>query len=38
MKVLIDDIEKNGERGQRPIPRSADVTPETMPKVREAVQ
>jgi hypothetical protein len=39
MKLLIDDIERNGERGQRPIPaRSADVTPDMMPKIHKAVQ
>lgn len=39
MKILIDDIEKNGERGSEPLPaRPAKVTPEMLPRIREAVQ
>ena len=38
MKILIEDIEKNGARGDRPLPpRPAELTPEMMPKIREAV-
>ena len=39
MKLLIDDIGSNGERGKEPLPaRSAMVTPDMLPKIREAVQ
>jgi hypothetical protein len=39
MKLLIDDIEQNGERGEIPLPaRPAEVTPDMLPKIREAVQ
>lgn len=39
MKLLIDDIARNGERGTTKLPaRSAEVTPEMERKVREAVQ
>jgi hypothetical protein len=39
MKLLIDDIESNGERGKEPLPaRPAMVTPDMLPKIREAVQ
>lgn len=39
MKALIRDIEANGERGQTPLPpREAVVTPDMLPKIREAVQ
>jgi hypothetical protein len=39
MKLLIDDIERNGERGDLPLPaRSAEVTPEIEAEAREAVQ
>ncbi|HRS32822.1 MAG TPA: DUF305 domain-containing protein [Rectinema sp.] len=39
MKLLVDDIERNGLRGNAPIPpRSADVTPDMEPKIKEAVQ
>ena len=39
MKLLIDDIERNGRRGNSTLPaRRAVVTPEMEPKIREAVQ
>jgi hypothetical protein len=39
MKLLIDDIGRNGERGATALPaRSAEVTPEMERKIREAVQ
>ncbi|WP_244742026.1 DUF305 domain-containing protein [Mesorhizobium sp. L-8-10] len=39
MRLLIDDIEKNGERAKQPIPaRPATVTPDMMPKIREAIE
>ena len=39
MKALIRDIDENGERGQAPIPaREAVLTPEMLPKIREAVR
>ena len=39
MKALIRDIRANGERGQTPLPpREAEVTPDMLPKIREAVQ
>ena len=39
MKLLIDDIERNGRRGDTRLPaREAVVTPEMEPKIREAVQ
>lgn len=39
MKLLIDDISRNGERGGDPLPaRAAEVTPEMEPKIREAVK
>jgi hypothetical protein len=39
MKLLIDDIARNGERGTTALPaRSAEVTPEMGLKIREAVQ
>ena len=39
MKLLIDDIERNGERGARELPaRSAEVTPEMAAQARAAVQ
>ena len=39
MKLLIEDIESNGERGKEPLPaRSAMVTPDMLPKIREALQ
>jgi hypothetical protein len=39
MKLLIEDIEENGERGAMPLPpREAEITPEMLPKIREAVR
>ena len=39
MKLLIEDIERNGPRGSTPLPaRPAVVTPEMEPEIREAVQ
>jgi hypothetical protein len=39
MKLLIDDIDRNGERGERELPaRAATVTPDMMPKIRDAVR
>lgn len=39
MKLLIKDIEQNGDRGQGTLPaRTAQVTPEMVPKIRSAVQ
>lgn len=39
MKLLLDDIEQNGRRGDTPLPpRPAEVTPDMRPKIREAVQ
>lgn len=39
MKLLIDDIGRNGERGTTDLPaRSAEVTPDMEKKIREAVQ
>lgn len=39
MKRLIDDISKNGERGNKALPpRTAEVTEEMLPKIREAVK
>ena len=39
MKLLISDIRQNGNRGQRALPpRTADVTPDMLPKIREAVK
>jgi hypothetical protein len=39
MKLLIDDIERNGARGTTALPaRPAVVTPDMEPKIREAVQ
>jgi hypothetical protein len=39
MKLLIGDIEDNGTRGQAELPaRSAGVTPEMGPEIREAVR
>lgn len=39
MKLLIDDIARNGERGTTALPpRTAEVTPEMDRKIREAVQ
>jgi hypothetical protein len=39
MKLLIDDIERNGRRADTPLPaRPAVVTPDMEPKIREAVR
>jgi hypothetical protein len=39
MKLLLADLEENGRRGDRAVPaRQAEVTPEMLPKIREAVQ
>ena len=39
MKLLIDDIERNGRRGDTPLPPApAELTPDMLPKIREAVQ
>jgi len=39
MKLLIDDIDQHGRRGDAPLPpRSAAVTPDMEPKIREAVR
>jgi hypothetical protein len=39
MKLLIDNIEQNGERGTAPLPaRPAEVTPDMLPEIRNAVE
>jgi hypothetical protein len=39
MKLLIEDIDRNGKRGAEPLPaRPAKVTPDMLPKIRDAVQ
>jgi hypothetical protein len=39
MQLLIDDLERNGRRGDTPLPpRPARVTPDMEPEIREAVQ
>ena len=39
MKLLIDDIDRNGERGEDELPpRSTEVTPDMVREIREAVQ
>ena len=39
MKLLIDDIDKNGERSDAPLPaRAATMTPEMMSEARKAVE
>lgn len=39
MKALIRDIDASGERGEAPIPaREAKVTPDMLPKIREAIE
>jgi len=39
MKRLLDDIDRNGERGTEPIePRTAQITPEMRPKIADAVR
>jgi hypothetical protein len=38
MKLLIADIDRNGERGAQPLPpRTAELTPEMEPEIRQAV-
>jgi len=39
MKLLIEDIDRNGERGTQPLPaRSAEVTQDMLPEIRAAVR
>ncbi len=39
MKLLIEDIDRNGATGQTPLPaRPAVITPDMEPKIREAIQ
>ncbi len=39
MKLLIEDIQRNGERGNEPLPpRAAEVTPDMVPRINEAVR
>lgn len=39
MRLLIDDIERNGSRGGKPLPaREATITPDMEPKIRQAVE
>jgi len=39
MKLLIEDIDRNGERGSEPLPaRSAEVTQDMLPEIRDAVR
>lgn len=39
MKLLIDDIERNGERGTVSLPaRPAEITPDMLPEIRNAVE
>lgn len=39
MKALVHDIDTNGERGQRSLPPvRAEVTPDMLPKIKEAVR
>ena len=39
MKLLIEDINRNGERGTEPLPaRSAEVTQDMLPQIRSAVR
>ncbi len=39
MKLLIDDLEQNGERGTAPLPaRPAEVTSDMLPEIRNAVE
>jgi hypothetical protein len=39
MKLLVEDIEQNGRRGDRPLPaRTAEITPDMVPEIREAVK
>ena len=39
MKLLIEDIKRNGERGDKPLPpRTVEVTPDMLPEIRSAVR
>ena len=39
MKALVADIERNGERNEDPLPaREAEITPDMLPKIQNAVQ
>jgi hypothetical protein len=39
MNLLIDDIQRNGARGSAPLPpRTAEVTPDMEPRIKEAVR
>lgn len=39
MKLLLEDIGRHGERGAAPLPaRPAEVTPDMLPRIREAVE
>lgn len=39
MKLLLEDIDRHGERGATPLPaRPAEVTPDMLPRIREAVE
>ena len=39
MKALLADIEAEGERGEAPLPpREAEITPDMLPKIRDAVR
>ena len=39
MKLLIEDIDQNGERGAQPLPpRSAEVTPDMLPEIQAATR
>ena len=39
MKALIQDIDQNGQRGLVTLPaRPAEITPDMLPKIREAVE
>lgn len=39
MKLLLQDIDRNGERGSEPLPaRKAVLTPDMEPKIREAIE
>jgi uncharacterized protein (DUF305 family) len=39
MKLLIEDIDRNGERGSQPLPaREAEVTQDMLPEIRAAIR
>jgi uncharacterized protein (DUF305 family) len=39
MKLLIDDIQRNGKRGTSTLPaRAAEITPDMMPQIQDAVK